>query len=539
MKNKIIVIFSSHLGEEKNNEFISHIHSTIGVKHSVFCYENYNQYSLSEIYNKAIDEHYEKNSIMLFIHNDLEIKTLEWGKILLRHFNNSDYTIIGIAGSTYTDGVWWTDFSKAYGQVMHTNGVGEWLSEYSNPIKGIQPVVTIDGLFMAVDCDKITHKFDEKYGKFHMYDQGFVVKNFLDGVNVGVITDIRVLHKSIGMTNESWEENRKKFVEEYKDQLPIRYIPEDGKLRILICCQYFKNFTGSEVSCYELAKELVKMGNEVTIISTLVGEPLLSKAQKAGIEVYSLERIPNYILNEQQQFQFIKNEKIFDVIHINHKPIGELVLKLFTNTPAVMHVRSEVIPVFEEPIIHPLILRYISIRDSITDYIKSFGIEEEMITLIDNPFDVNRFNTNYEKVINEKPIILFIGTLDYLRRNILRDLDKMTAENDQILWIIGADNEGYAEEFTSKSHIKYFGVKSDVENYIKKCDYTAGIFKGRTTIEGFLCGKSGWIYVVDNQGNIINKELKEPPKDLEKYSSSFSAKRVFKLYNDVIDEQWL
>ena len=56
LKNKIVVIFSSHLGDEKNNEFINHIHKTIGVKHDVVCYTNYNQYSLSEIYNKAIDD---------------------------------------------------------------------------------------------------------------------------------------------------------------------------------------------------------------------------------------------------------------------------------------------------------------------------------------------------------------------------------------------------------------------------------------------------------------------------------------------------
>jgi glycosyltransferase involved in cell wall biosynthesis len=547
MKNKIIVIFSSHLGNEENNKFIKHIHDTIGIKHEIYCYENYNQYSLSEIYNKAIDEHYTKDSIIVLIHNDLIIKTNQWGKILLKHFNNSDYGIIGLAGTTYLDkdsGVWWSDKSKMVGQVSHTNGISEWVSEYSNPIKGIQPVVNVDGVFIAVDCDKIVHKFDENYGKFHFYDLSFSVKNFLQNVNVGVISDIHILHKSVGRTNEEWELNRQKFAEEYKDELPIRYVPENGKLRILICCQFFCNYTGSEMSVFETAKELVKMGNEVTIISVVVGEPLLSKAKKCGIDVYSINNPPNFILNENKEFQFIKNEKEFDIIHINHKPIGDLVLQLYINTPAVMHVRSEVIPVYEEPIIHLNILRYISIRESITEYIKSFGIEEEKIVLIDNPFDVNRFNTNnnislYKQGKNPKEIVLFIGTLDHLRKNILHDLNSMTFENNQELWIIGADNNDYVKEFTSKSHIKYLGIKSNVEEFIKKCDYTAGIFKGRTTIEGFLCGKSGWIYTVDKQGNILNKELQKVPTDLEKYYSSFSTKKLFNLYNEIIDEKWL
>jgi hypothetical protein len=103
------------------------------------------------------------------------------------------------------------------------------------------------------------------------------------------------------------------------------------------------------------------------------------------------------------------------------------------------------------------------------------------------------------------------------------------------------NNGGYAlaDNMSDIPHVKYLGVKANVEDYIKQCDYTAGIFKGRTTIEGFLCGKPGWIYVVDNEGNILNKALQPVPDDVEKYKSDFSAKKVFNLYQEVIDETWL
>jgi hypothetical protein len=42
MKNNIVVIFSSHLSEEENQKFIKHIDNTIGVKHKVVCYPNFN-----------------------------------------------------------------------------------------------------------------------------------------------------------------------------------------------------------------------------------------------------------------------------------------------------------------------------------------------------------------------------------------------------------------------------------------------------------------------------------------------------------------
>lgn len=536
-KNKIVVIFSSHLGDVKNNEFINHIHNTIGVKHDVICYTNYNEFSLAEIYNDAINKYHENNIIMVFCHPDIIIKTSNWGRILLNHFNNTNFGIIGVAGSTFIpeSGRWWDDRSKMYGIVEHTNGIQQWVSEYSREIVGVQSTINIDGLFMAVDCNRIKNRFDVNYGKYHFYDLTFTTSNYLDGCDIGVITNIRVLHQSVGATNDDWEENRKKFVEQYK--LPIRHVSED-KLRILICCQYFKNYTGSEVSNYELSRELIKLGCDVSIISTLVGDPLLSKAQKNGVKIYGLNNLPNFRINQERQFQFFKNEKEFDIIHVNHKPIGELVLQLYPNTPAVMHVRSEVIPVYEEPIINPVIKRYISIRDSIREYIKTFGITDDKIVDIDNPFDYTRFNINYTPIKNEKEVVLFVGTLDHLRKKILFDLVDMITQNNQELWIIGADNMNYAKDLKQNKHVKYLGVKSNVEEYLKKCDYTAGIFKGRTTIEGFLCGKQGWIYTVDNKGNILSKELIPVPLDVEKYRSDFSAKKVFNLYEEILDETW-
>lgn len=535
MKNNIVVVFSSHLSEEKNQEFIKHIDQTIGARHKTACYSNFNQFSLPQIYNQAIEDHYERNCIFVMCHNDIVVKTKNWGKQLLAKFNHSDYSILGVAGSTFIPetGRWWDDRSKMYGKVEHTNGLNTWLSEYCDDIMGIQSVVMIDGLFMAFDPDKIKHGFNENYGKFHFYDLPFCVDNYLDGCDVGVLTSIRVLHQSVGQTDRDWETNRQKFAEEY--ELPIRHVSED-KLRVLICCQFFKTYTGSEVSNYELARELVKQGCDVTIISSLVGDPLLSKAKKSGITVYSLGNPPNHRINKEGQFQFVKNEKEFDIIHINHKPIGDIILQLYPNTPAVMHVRSEVIPRFEEPIINPMIKRYISIRDSITEYIKGFGVTEDKIVEIDNPFDYTRFNTDYKLVKNDKEVVLFIGTLDHLRKEILFDLKQMVEKNNQVLQIIGADNMGYVNELLKSENVQYLGVKSNVENYIKKCDYTAGIFKGRTTIEGFLCGKRGWIYNVDKDGKILNKELREAPTDIEKYKSDFSAKKVFILYEDVLEE---
>lgn len=223
-KDNIVVVFSSHLSEDDNQKFIINVHNTINVKHKVVCYPNFNQYSLTQIYNQAIKEHNNESTIIVFSHPDIIIKTKNWGRLLLNKFNNSDFSIIGVAGTTYLhdNGVWWYDRSKMYGVVEHTDGYSVWVSEYAKPIPGYtKPVVVIDGLFMAVDCNNIIHQFDEDFKGFHFYDLSFCFPNYLDGCNIGVTTDVRILHKSLGMTNQKWDENRIQFVKKYKNNLPL------------------------------------------------------------------------------------------------------------------------------------------------------------------------------------------------------------------------------------------------------------------------------------------------------------------------------
>jgi hypothetical protein len=225
MKNNIIVVFSSHLKEEENQKFIKHISDTIGVKHKVVCYPNFNQFSLAQVYNDAIKTHIEENCVFVMCHNDIIIRTHNWGKLLLTKFNSLKYDIIGVAGSTYlpASGMWWEDRSKMCGIVEHTNGMSTWVSEYSKPILGAKGVVLIDGLFMTFNPDTILHQFDEDFKGFHFYDLSFCTPNYLDGCNIGVTTVIRILHKSIGETTPQWKNNRFQFIEKYKEELPITY----------------------------------------------------------------------------------------------------------------------------------------------------------------------------------------------------------------------------------------------------------------------------------------------------------------------------
>ena len=57
-KNKIVVVFSSHLSNEENQKFEKHINNTIGVSNvEIVCYVNNNEYSLTELYKRLIIIH--------------------------------------------------------------------------------------------------------------------------------------------------------------------------------------------------------------------------------------------------------------------------------------------------------------------------------------------------------------------------------------------------------------------------------------------------------------------------------------------------
>jgi hypothetical protein len=209
----------------KNNEkYTDYLKKTCGIKNvEVIQKVNNGEKSLSQVYNEIIDE--STNDIIIFCHDDLEFETSNWGKRIIKHFEKSDFGILGVAGTTEIpkSGMWWEDKRKMIGIVNHKHEGKKWESKYSKSWgDDISESCIVDGLFIAIDKTKIKERFDESVEGFHFYDVYFSVKNFLGGVKIGVIFNVRLTHLSIGQTNESWEEKRQVFSTEYEDKLPLK-----------------------------------------------------------------------------------------------------------------------------------------------------------------------------------------------------------------------------------------------------------------------------------------------------------------------------
>ena len=257
---------------ETNPELQEYFRKSSGVHNShIIEVVNPDGKSLTEVYNEILEQ--STFDIVILCHDDIYFDSNNWGQKIMNHFKRSDYGILGVAGSTQLpkSGMWWEDRTKMIGIVNHEHEGKKWTSKYSDNLgNSIKETVLVDGLFIALHKNRIKKNFDENVKGFHLYDVNFCFRNFIEQVKIGVVFDIKITHKSIGMTNEQWDANRKLFAEEFESLLPVKIKKTDkDKLKILIGCLFFKNFTGSEVYIFELSKNLVKMGHDVSVVSEI------------------------------------------------------------------------------------------------------------------------------------------------------------------------------------------------------------------------------------------------------------------------------
>lgn len=243
MVENLTIIISSRKDAEEGQEYINHIKETCGCPAKIIFVSNKDgAMGLTELYGSMLSNKDIKSRYMAFIHDDLSILRPGFGKELIRLFNNNpEYGIIGVAGSDYFDDKdadeagsrWWAYKGHIWGQVLHRDleHGKSWLTEFSPLIeKDLEEVCVVDGLFFAVDRKKIKKNFDSSLKGFNFYEIDFCLANFLEGVKVGVTTNIRIAHNSLGAMKPNWYENRDIVCEKYKDDFPI-FVNKKNKRR--------------------------------------------------------------------------------------------------------------------------------------------------------------------------------------------------------------------------------------------------------------------------------------------------------------------
>jgi hypothetical protein len=215
----------------------------------------------------------------------------------------------------------------------------------------------------------------------------------LEGVKVGVTTEIKVTHKSIGMTNEEWELNRQEFVEKFKDKLPVKLkkvFRKGEKLNLMITSLHFDDNNHKSKLILEFAKKLKGDKHNVVICSKINGA-LPVQAKRLGITLASIEQPPGFalgdgkwlinesIVSEPNKLYKVKDYK-FDIIHTFDDEIIKHITKLYNDTSIVNTKLNNSLFLINSD--NPLVKKTITLSNDINDII-NMGIDDIIKLYID------------------------------------------------------------------------------------------------------------------------------------------------------------
>lgn len=293
-------------------------------------------------------------------------------------------------------------------------------------------------------------------------------------------------------------------------------------MKILLGCINVNGLGGSEMYHYELAKELSLANNEVvlfTLKNINPSDPLRQKLNELGVKQMDLNsfKIDNY-----------------DIIIASQPEINKFFINnTSSKTPIISIIHSEIRS--EDPVLHPRIKHYICIRQSIADLLNNYyKIPKENISLIYNPIDKSRFNSEGAVKVEKTTGIFIGGARDNIRFKALNHIASQCIENDWDLWIMSSEKLDY-----DHPNIKYLTPCWNTEIFVKQVHFTAGILMGRTTLEGWCCGIPGYMYLIDVYGNILNIETESPDNITELCDGKYVAQQHLELYKKIINENHL
>lgn len=184
--------------------FINNISLTIGdIEYEILPIQNPGIMSICEAYNKGAEQAQYEN--LLFIHEDVEFATQNWGAELVETLKQQNIGCVGVAGSTYTPNVpfsWWSYPANDFRNIIQCNRKGE--IKFIKSISSDKIVTSIDGVFIS--CRKEIYekyRFNTAISGFHCYDIDFSNRVSHQFENL-VTSKILIKHYSEGSTNKDW-----------------------------------------------------------------------------------------------------------------------------------------------------------------------------------------------------------------------------------------------------------------------------------------------------------------------------------------------
>jgi len=206
------------------------ISQTIGTEYETIVFDNREtKYGICKAYNEAAKK--AKGNYLCFVHEDIVIKTVDWGKDLIKFAeSNDDCGVIGIAGGkcakrNFIDYGGSDSLIKVYDGGSSGNNLDPETNlyyHYSNPDnETFSKAISLDGVFLFVKKSIWeNNKFDEETFKgFHFYDADFsfsISQKYQNYVYFGM----DLYHFSRGNVEKTYCESMFLFQKKWRDKLP-------------------------------------------------------------------------------------------------------------------------------------------------------------------------------------------------------------------------------------------------------------------------------------------------------------------------------
>ncbi|MCG7281481.1 glycosyltransferase family protein [Chryseobacterium taklimakanense] len=181
------------------------IAETVGIPYEIIKIDNPGLMGICEAYNKgALQAAY---PFLLFLHEDVEFVTTDWGKILVEVLSTQNIGVVGLAGSNYVPNVpspFWAITENNFLHIIQLNGQE---SVHTFELIEDKAVFSLDGVFLGVTKLVFEEfKFSKSLHGFHGYDLDFSIRVASKYINL-VTSKISAKHFSTGNANKEWLEN--------------------------------------------------------------------------------------------------------------------------------------------------------------------------------------------------------------------------------------------------------------------------------------------------------------------------------------------
>lgn len=219
----MISIVICGVDKTRYNNLLKNIKETIGTEYEILLLDNkIERLGICAVYNKMATK--AKYDYICFVHEDVEFRTQNWGRILIDGYKNGT-GVIGLAGGMVAtkQPVSWGDNGEKFrriniSQLKH----GKEVRYYENPLnEEFSEVMTLDGVLLFTTKRVWSEiKFDEEnFDGFHLYDMDFSFASGLKYKNY-ICQTISVIHYSYGSFDKTWFDYCKKFTDKWSAKLP-------------------------------------------------------------------------------------------------------------------------------------------------------------------------------------------------------------------------------------------------------------------------------------------------------------------------------